>query len=49
MKVQKTFVGVRLLPSQIDALQKLAAKREDVTVSSLIRDAISALIARRAK
>ena len=49
MKIQKTFVGVRLLPSQLDALEKLAAKGEDVTVSSLIRDAISAFIAKRSK
>lgn len=44
MKVQKTLVAVRLLPSQLTALDRLAGEAEDVTVSSLIRDAITAFV-----
>lgn len=47
MKVQKTLVAVRLLPSQLTALNTLADGMEDVTVSSLIRDAITAFVRRR--
>jgi hypothetical protein len=49
MKVQKTFVGVRLLPSQLAGLEKLAEKKEDVTVSSLIREFIAAGLAKHSK
>lgn len=41
MKITKQFVGVRLLPSQIVRLKKLAEKTEGETFSSLIQAAIA--------
>jgi len=47
MLLKKPVVPVRLLPSQVVALNKLALKGEDTTVSSLIRDAVGEFIKRR--
>jgi len=49
MNAPKIFTAVRLAPSQLAALEKLAKTGDDTTVSSLIRDAISAFIAKRSK